>query len=285
MKMSDELFALYYLSAAYICAFDGEGGDGGGEGGDGGGEGGDGGGEGGAGGADGNITGDGDGKTFTQEDVNKFLADDRRKHQARLKEMESKLNHTLQSKGLSDEERSQLEESLDNMRTQLLTKEEQAKAKQKKLEDQYKTELEKTKEVAQTWESRYRDSTIERSLQDAAIAGEAFNPSQIMGLLKPNAKLVEVEDGGGFKPVVDFPTTNDAGESVVLQLSPTEAVDKMRELPETFGNLFKGNVVPGIGSNSSTGGVPGKNGKVDLVKLAQDPVAYRKYRKENPSLA
>ena len=220
------------------------------------------------------------GKSFTQDEVNKFLADDRRKHQTKLKQVETRLQETLKNKGLSEEERANLEESLEDMRKQIRTKDEQATHEKKKLETKYTKELEEQKEAAKTWESRYRNSMIERSLQDAAVSGDAFSASQIVALLKPTSKLIE-DEGGKFKPVVDIDTTNDAGESVVLQLSPAEAVEHMKNDLARFGNLFKSNVVPGIGSNSATGGLaPGKDGRIDLKKLAEDPVAYREARKK-----
>jgi hypothetical protein len=55
----------------------------------------------------------------------------------------------------------------------------------------------------------------------------------------------------------------------------------MKELPEIYGNLFKSNVVSGIGSNSSTAGLAaGANGKVDPRKLSQ--AQYRELRAKNP---
>lgn len=226
--------------------------------------------------------GSGDNQTFTQEDVNKFLAEDRRKHQSQLKKMETRLNEVLETKGLNEQEKESLEQSLEDVRKQLRTKEEQAAHEKKKLESQYQSQLKEATESAQKWQSRYEDSTITRALQDAAVKGEAFQSSQIVTLLRSNTSLSEGEDGDN-KVIVEFNDTNEKGEQVTLTLSPDEAVERMRESPETYGNLFKSNVVSGIGGNSATGGLAsGKRGKVDVTKL--DPETYRKLRKENPEL-
>ncbi|MCA9072110.1 MAG: hypothetical protein KDA84_24445, partial [Planctomycetaceae bacterium] len=52
-----------------------------------------------------------------------------------------------------------------------------------------------------------------------------------------------------------------------------------------YGNLFKSNVVAGVGGNSNTGDVtPGKNGTYDAGALAKkDPALFRKLLKENPA--
>lgn len=225
---------------------------------------------------------DGTPQSYSQDDVDQVLAEDRRKHQEKLQKMEQQLQDVLRSKGLSDQEKESLEGSLEDMRKQLRTKEEQAAHEKKKLESQFQSQLQEATESSERWRSMYHDSTISRALQDAAVKGEAFNPSQIMTLLRTNSNLSENEDGS-YKVIVEFHDTNEKGEQVALTLSPDEAVERMREKPEVYGNLFKSNVVSGIGGNSATGGLmPGKRGKVDYTKL--DPETYRKLRKENPEL-
>ena len=140
------------------------------------------------------------------------------------------------------------------------------------------------------WEALFRDSTIDRSLQDAAVKHEAFNPAQVVTQLRPWTRVIEVMDEktgkptGKYKPVVDMPdvdaTTN---EQVIMNRSPEEAVKRMKEMPEQWGNLFRSNVVSGIGSSSATGGLmPGQGGKIDVRKLT--PTQYREIREKNPEL-
>ena len=65
-------------------------------------------------------------------------------------------------------------------------------------------------------------------------------------------------------------------------MTPEEAIKRMKQLPETYGNLFKSGVVGGIGAASATGGLtPGSNGKVDTTKLTMDQ--YLELRKKNPA--
>jgi hypothetical protein len=102
-------------------------------------------------------------------------------------------------------------------------------------------------------------------------------------------KLVESVDdktgrpNGTYKVVVEFPdkdATN--GQEVMTTRTPAEAVKRMTEIPE-FQNLFKRNVVSGVGGNSAIGGLtPGSNGRIDVRNLTHEQ--YLKVRAENPEL-
>jgi hypothetical protein len=238
------------------------------------------------------------GKTFTQADVNKFLAEDRRKEEAKykaqlkslLEEKEGRIKRLLQDKDLSEQQRDQLKSELDTVGEQLKdyrSKEETLRREKKQMEDQLTGKLTATERRAQDWENRYRESHINRELQDAAATNDAYNSRQIVSLLRPKTKMVPVLDGAGketgdYQVVVDLDDVVD-GKPAVTQLTPQAAVKRMKELPETYGNLFKSGVVSGVGSNSATGGLsPGSAGKVDLKNMSQDQ--YRKTRKEHPEL-
>ncbi len=121
-------------------------------------------------------------------------------------------------------------------------------------------------ERATTWENRYRVETVNRSLQDAAVGADAFQPSQIVTLLKPMTRLVEEVDPktgkstGRFNSMIDFPDVDAEGNPTVSTLSPKDAVKRMKELPDTFER------------------------RVDLRALASDPKRYREAREKNPEL-
>lgn len=260
----DRIKLLFLASLAQAVCYEGEGGDPG-EGGAGG--------EGGEGGAG---AGAGSGKTtFTQDDVNKMLAADKRKHQAQLQKVEQQLQSLTQNTQLSQQERTELEASLEDVRKQLRTKEQQAAIEKRTLEEGYKTRLTEAEKKAQEWETRYTTETISRSLTDAASKGDAFSPDQIVELLRSKTKLV---DG---KPMVDFEDTHaETGERITTQLSPSDAIKRMRELSTVYGNLFKSNVVSGIGGGGAGSGVGG-TGKVNVKSLT--PEQYRELRAKNPA--
>ena len=105
---------------------------------------------------------------------------------------------------------------------------------------------------------------IERSLSDAARDGDAFAPEQIEAILRPHLSMVS------GKPTVTI------GQFV---MSPGEAVIWMKSQPSRFGNLFRSNVVGGLGGHSAAGGArAGKH--IDVKSLNAEE--YRKVRRENP---
>ena len=271
--MFDEL----YLSLSQVVCFDG----------DGDGAGGDGAGGDGAGGA-------GADKTFTETDVNRIvqerLARDRKAREADNQELAKKYEELLQNQSLSQEERNRLEENLEDVKKRFRAKETEAATELKQLREEFETKLAEKDQQAQRWEALFRQSTVDRSLQDAAVANDAYSPSQVVSLLRPMTKLVEdlSADGkptGQWKTMIDFPDVDDKGESFVAQRSPEETVKRMKELGE-YANLFKANVVSGVGANSATGGMsPGSGGRLTPQQIKKLPAEqYAKLRKENPEL-
>lgn len=217
--------------------------------------------------------GEGGGRTFTQEEVNAFLAEDKRKHQEKYQQLETSYQELLQNQTLSKEERDKLQARLEDVQKSLRTKEQQAEYERKKAEEKYKTELETEKERANHWENLFKQETVARSLQDAAGAADAFNPNQIVGLLKPFTELKDQD--GQLIPMVDFPDVDEkTGEEIRTLRTPLEAVKRMRELPKMYGNLFKSNVVSGVGSGNAE--VSTDADAIDYSSM--DAETYRKHR-------
>jgi hypothetical protein len=287
---------------AWLVCFDGDGGGGASGAGDGDNGAGDGGaGDGGAGdgrvgdggtGAGGAGAGDvGAKKTFTQEEVNELLAKNKRSLQAKLSAAEKAHQQLLENKHLSEDDRTRLETSLEELRAASRTKEQQLIHEKKQLEERLTNQLKEAQEkVTKTWQM-YENSTIERALLDAAMANEAYNPDQVVTLLRRSARLIEKKDEqgkllGGHGVMVELADQHaETGEPIVTTRTPDSAVKRMKEL-QKHGNLFKSGVVSGLGGHSATGGVtPGKNGRLSreqIANLSQDQ--YNKIRKENPAL-
>ena len=77
------------------------------------------------------------GRAFSQEEVNRLLADDRRKHQARIDRVQRTLEEVSASKNLSVKEREQLATQLEAMAAENRTREEQLVHERTQLEKQH----------------------------------------------------------------------------------------------------------------------------------------------------
>jgi len=242
-------------------------------------------------GDDGSSSDDGSGRQFTQADLNRFLADDRRKTEAKFKDKFDKLENSYQealnNNKLSDGDRQELENQLEDLRARHRTKEQQLAHEKKKAEAEASQRIKELEERAGQWESRFTESTINRELQSAAVEHDAYNPELVVVHLKSHTALEEATDQDGkptgqLAPMVTMTAKNeDTGVLESLKMTPTEAVEYMKKNPERYGGFFKNNIREGIGSTSATGGAMSGDGTVDVTKLSDEQ--YFKLRKENPA--
>jgi Ca2+-binding RTX toxin-like protein len=220
---------------------------------------------------------------FSQKQLNKILADDRRKHEEKVKDAVTQLEQLKKAKGLSEKERVELQAKIEDLNNSLLTKEEQAKKEIEKRDKQYKQQLESESQEKTYWQSQYTQETTQNQIMAAAIENEAVKASQILDLLTPKTRLVEVMDAEGksfspkkYVPKVKLRTMTKEGEEVELDLTIKEAVKRMKDEPENYGNLFKSGLNGGLGA----GGSAGATGAVTGDRPPSDPAQYRLWRQK-----
>lgn len=231
---------------------------------------------------------DEEGGTFTQADIDAavakasegtFTAAQVAEKESVFKKSQQKALDELkavQAKStLTGEERSEMESRITQLSDDLLTKEELAAETAIRSSKKHADEMKVATDERDKWKKEYTDSTILRSITDAAVANEAFNPSQVTAILRDKSSLVDVLDSEG-RPTgklvtkIKFQDIKD-GQPVELDLSAADAVKRMTE-QDSFGNLFKGKGTGGTGGNNAGGG---KN--IDPTKLS--PAEYKEYRK------
>ena len=196
-----------------------------------------------------------------QEDLNVMMADNRRTLNKQNTDLVTQLETIKQNANLTIEERDDLQVRITQIEEQYLSKEELAKRESTKQQREFDQNLKAANESSTKWQGMYSDSTIERSIFDAAVETEAIHPSQIVTLLKVDTILVESE--GKYSPVVKFNDVDEAGKNVVLELSPIEALKRMKELTSQHGNLFKGVKQGGVGG---TGNADGSNSNLPSLE-------------------
>ena len=221
------------------------------------------------------------GRTFTQAELNKFLADDRRKHQDQVKQTVAQLEELRTKVQLTESERTALAERIDTLNSSLMTAEEKAKQELSKKDKQLKETSESLSKERDKWKNEYTTEVITNQILRASTIHDAVSSDQLMDLLLPKTRLVEVLADGkvvGHAPKVKLKVPGDKGEAVELDLTVEESVKRMKELPELFGNLFKSGVKSGLGGNGSTGASTSGQSLTDLAK--KDPATYRENRKK-----
>jgi hypothetical protein len=188
---------------------------------------------------------------------------------------------------MNTQAKEELEARIEELQTQFMSKEELAKRNAEKSGKAHAKEVERLTGETKKWQGLYASSTVERALLDAAVAGEAIQPSQLVSMLGQKTHISEELDGAGhgkgsYKTVVKFNDIDTDGNPVVLELTPKETVKRMKELPDLYGNLFKGDATSGLGAGSNAAGKGKTHPK--LQELLNDPVKYQKWRKDNPDL-
>lgn len=198
------------------------------------------------------------GDAFTQEDLNRFLAEDRRKNEKRFKKQIEDLQSQMinMKENQSVEAQQEFETQLESMRQQFLTKEQKLQEKLKQEESARKAEINSLQEDRDIWKGMYAETRITTELQSAATGGKIkpVNPNVVVDLLIPKTTLEPVigDDGsptGELAPKVSMMSEQD-GKPVQLSLSPAEAIERMAADTAKYGSLFASNQSGGLTTGS-----------------------------------
>ena len=221
-----------------------------------------------------------------QEELNTLMADNKRSLTKQNQDLVTQLEQLKQNSRLTQEERDDLQTRITQVEEQYMSKEELTKRESGKREKEYEQNIGNINKERDSWKNMYSSETIDRSIQDAAIEGGALHPSQIVDLLRGRTQLVEVLDSSGqptgrYSPIIKFNDVDEDNNPVALELAPAEAIKRMKELADKYGNLFEGTSSGGLGEEG--GGTGGKG--VTLMKdVLSDPAKYAEWRKKNPDL-
>ena len=215
---------------------------------------------------DGNVT-------FTQEQLNEIVVKRNKKVRQQLETAEATVEKLLKTQNLSSQDRAGLEAQLNDLQTQMRTKEQQAIYERKKAEAEYASKLEETNGQLNFYKGQFETTTRDNAILTAATQHDAFNPELFIDVLSPRTEIVKEtnesgEETGRLVPRVKVAVKADDGTVAEVYKTPAEAIEIMKGQPEKFGGLFKSNVAKGIGegSNSTFAG----STKVDVAKMTTE---------------
>ena len=217
-----------------------------------------------------------DNKKFTQDDVNNAVAKERRQQEQRYKKRIEQLETIRDGANLSQEQVDSLNQQISDMESEHKTKEQLAQEESVRVRKEHERQTTKLTSEKDLWQGRYTNMVVVNSITNASIENDAFSPEQVVALLQPSTRLVEVvdEDGkktGELEPKTKFNGLDEEGNEIELDITPSNAVKRMTEM-DKYANLFKGSKTGGLGAE---GGNRGGGGLGDLTNTDN----YMKQRK------
>lgn len=222
------------------------------------------------------------GSVFTQEQVNKMMADHKRALQTQNQELVKQLEELRTNANLTAQQKEELDTRITTLQQQHLTEQQKLALELDKVNKKYKTETENLGAEANKWKNQFNSMLVTNSILEGATKHQAASAKQMIAMLGSQVKVVEEVDDNGKatgRYVPKLPMTildPKTKKPVQVELDVVEAIGKLREDPE-FANLFLVDGKPGLGgSNANAGGANG--GTPDIASMS--PAQYREWRKK-----
>jgi hypothetical protein len=224
-------------------------------------------------------------KTFTQEEVNALLAENKKSLQKQNQELVNQLETLKTNTKLTTEEKQALQDRIDALSTQHMTEQQKLQAALDKTSKESKVQVEALTTESKKWQGEYQRLLVTQGIIAGAVEHKAADRTgeQLAAMLLPRAKVVEKLDDSGqptgifeakLPVTVIDPKTK---KPVVVELPIVEAIGKMREDPKNS-NLFLIDGKPGFGGTNGGSGGNGTGKPAFDPKMS--PSDYRKNRAE-----
>lgn len=221
--------------------------------------------------------------TFTQEQVNKMMAEHKRALQTQNQELVKQLEELRSSATLTQQQRDDLDARINTLQQQHLTEQQKLSLELEKVSKKYKTETESLSAEANKWKSQFTTTLVTNAILEGATKHQAASAKQMLAMLGGQVKVVEEVDekgNGTGRYVPKLPLTvldPKTKKPVQVELDVVEAIGKLREDPE-YSNLFLVDGKPGFGgTNANLGG--GNSASPDFSKMT--PEQYKDWRNKN----
>lgn len=209
---------------------------------------------------------------YTKEEVEAMMDNQKKTFTNTIQRTTEQLE-ALKKSGYSEDERKKMEETIKNLQEANMSKDDILKRELAAREKDYSGKLQEQTKQTETWRTRYIGTLKEQAIISAAVEHGAFSVDQIKDILNHRTTMVEDLDEKGqglgtYKPQV----TLQDGEGKQLKLSPKDALTRMKQEPNLWGNLFKSNLTGGFGGTNSD------TSKPTPQEIAANPGLYRQNR-------
>ena len=195
----------------------------------------------------------------------------RQTQEAKIREAQDQIQKALDDKKISEQQAAEQQSKLQEMQDQWLSKEELLKREQKAKETEFTNKLQEALESKIAIEKKYERTLVNHAIAAAVVEHDGVSADQFELMFGRDAKVIE------DKPILVFKDISVNNEAIVSELPPSDALKRMSELPELYGNLFNRKGKGGVGGNTAT--EPGKLGKeqVDISSMTHEE--YKEFRK------
>ena len=232
------------------------------------------------------VSNDLDQESYTPDQVKEMLEAERAAQQQQYNELKTHLDELKSSLNMTEEQKQAFEKKVRDVENRRMTTEQKYQRDLESLQERLDQTEQSLKSESEKWRNLFEEEKIRTTIFSAATSPEteAYNPEQIYDILRPKTKVADDLDDqgnatGNKKVLVTFQDRDKDGNPSEVDLTPHEALKRMNEMPEKYGNLFKQNVESGAGLTRSRG----SSGKPGLV-VDQGSEAYRQSREQNPEL-
>jgi hypothetical protein len=199
-------------------------------------------------------------RRFTQEEVNRIVAQNKRDMTQRHLEEVQRLQ---QNQALTAEDRARLEARQQELETELMTREERAKKEIEKVRNESSERIKAADaKAAQNW-NLFTRNLVNVAVASAATAHKAYNLKQVEALVAPLCEVVELKDKklqptGEFQVLVRVREVDKDGTVVDTTMPVDKYLETLKEREE-FANLFLSDRPGGTGFRPGTGGKAAAN--------------------------
>jgi hypothetical protein len=222
--------------------------------------------------------------SYTQPQLNEIFAHNKRKLVEQNQNLVRQLETLRDGQNLSEQEKAQLQQQIDQLNSQYQTRDQQHQAEVNRLQEKYQKDTKKFNEERDLWKNRYETTITANEILVEGNAAKAYNIDQLKAIILPLTKVVEdMQDGkptGNFVPRVDFTGRDKDGKPVKLNLSVKETIKTMKEMPDLYGNLFLNDQNGGL----NTFPAPGQAGNGSAAGLNVDDMTPQQYLKNREAL-
>ena len=223
-----------------------------------------------------------------QEGIDRIVEERLNRERNNRKEENEKLIDQLKNaqkqSTTTKEERDAFELQIQRLQDETQTKAETAARDLAEVSKKHDAEMKTVNAESKSWRNMFSGQMVETAIRAAATEHEATSQAHdqlvaILGSMDARIDPITDEGGkdtGGFKPVVTFDDKDADGKAFTNEaMVISEAVKRMKEMPDKFGNLFKETMAGGVGGDSGSG-----NSGPGMKPGELDPKAYQKARAE-----